>query len=408
MLSILIYRSRMNGQIPQGELADLVRVARGGNEARAVTGILLFDGVYFLQMLEGPDRAVQQVYEKIARDPRHGHIVRLLQDYAPCRRFPQWGMRLVDLRADPQGLTDLSLESVAAAGNGTLVGDRAYKLMQLFAAGRWRDHATESGDTGRWRFVRHAAPFPHPDVPMDASAPCQFALQPIVDTASGRISSLEALMRSPDGDPPGACFEGMTQEERYRFDLESKAHAFELASKVGIGACKLSINLLPMSLVQVSGAVDRLAELIALHGLKPQQIMVEITEDEAISHLVAFQAAVRRLREIGISVVIDDFGAGFAGLSLLSRFQPDKLKIDRQIVCGIHADGPRQAIVRAIVGCCRSLGITTVAEGVETAEEWCWLQAAGVDLFQGFLFARPTLNGVSAVTWPEAIDAKAA
>lgn len=406
MLSILIYRSRMNGQLAQAELAELVRLARGANDARAVTGILLFDGVYFLQMLEGPDQAVQAVYERIAGDGRHTHIVRLLQDYAPRRRFAECGMRLLDLRTHPQGMDHLLLGD-ATPGADTLIGDRAYKLMQLFAAGRWRDHATESDDAAHWRFVRRAAPFPQSMVSMPSSAPCRFALQPIVDTTHGRISSLEALMRGPGNEPPHVCFAGMTQEQRYRFDLESKAYAFELASKVGIGSCKLSINLLPMSLVQIPDAVQRLAELIALHGLKPQQIMVEITEDEAITHLVPFKAALRRLRELGISVVIDDFGAGFAGLSLLSRFQPDKLKIDRQIVSGIHADGPRQAIVRAIVACCRSLGITTVAEGVETADEWCWLQAAGIDLFQGFLFARPVLDGVSPVTWPVAVDAAA-
>ncbi len=130
-------------------------------------------------------------------------------------------------------------------------------------------------------------------------------------------------------------------------------------------------------------------------------MIVEVTEDEVISRFDAFQSAVRELRSAGIGLAIDDFGSGFAGLSLLTRFQPDKLKIDRSIVSDIHIHGPKQAIVQAILSCCAALEISVVAEGVEKVEEWCWLEAAGVQRFQGFLFARPVLNGVSDVVWPE-------
>lgn len=123
------------------------------------------------------------------------------------------------------------------------------------------------------------------------------------------------------------------------------------------------MNLLPMSLVADPAAVEHLLGQIAACGLSPQQVIVEVTEQEAVANQGDFGAAIERLRRAGIGVAIDDFGAGFAGLSLLAEFQPDKLKIDRKLIQNIHSDGPRQAIVRAILEACTAMGIMPVAEG---------------------------------------------
>lgn len=399
MLATLGYRSRVRGPVTAAQLSGLEQQARARNEQMGVTGILLFDGIYFFQLLEGPEPVVRGLYGKLCADSRHHHIVKLLDDYAPGRKFGQWGMRLFDIGGHPRDDAEAFVHRLVQ-GIDLPAADRAFKLILAFASGRWLDHAAQACDPSEWRLENRPSNFLAPGPGIYTSTACQFALQPIVDTSSGQISSLEALIRSPAGGSPQECFDLIAPDRRDAFDLESKRQALELASAIGIGPCKLSINLQPMSLVRMPNTVVRLAELIVQHGLMPQQVIVEITEDEAISHFDDFQSALKRLRTAGISVAIDDFGAGFAGLSLLSRFQPEKLKIDRVLVSGIQGDGPRQAIVKAIVDCCRSLGITIVAEGVETFEEWCWLQAAGIDLFQGFLFARPRLNGVPDVAWP--------
>lgn len=176
-----------------------------------------------------------------------------------------------------------------------------------------------------------------------------------------------------------------------------------MARRLGIGNHKVAINLLPMSLVKIPGAVNILLDHIKRNQLDPEQVIVEVTEDEMISSYDEFTSAIRQLRAAGIGLAIDDFGSGFAGLSLLAKFQPDKLKIDRSIVTDIHMHGPKQAIVKAIIDCCAEMQITVVAEGVEKVEEWCWLEAAGIERFQGFLFARPILNGVSSINWPQRI-----
>lgn len=113
-----------------------------------------------------------------------------------------------------------------------------------------------------------------------------------------------------------------------------------------------------------------------------------------------FLNAIDQIRAAGIRLAIDDFGAGYAGLSLLAEFQPDKLKIDRTIVTRIHENGPRQAIVRSVLDFCNRLGITVVAVGVEALEELRWLHCAGVRCIQGFLVAKPLTQGLPSIDWP--------
>jgi predicted signal transduction protein with EAL and GGDEF domain len=101
-----------------------------------------------------------------------------------------------------------------------------------------------------------------------------------------------------------------------------------------------------MTLVNVPNAVDFLLTVIEANGFVPEQIVVEFTESEAISRFDEFTHSVRQLKSAGISVTIDHFGAGFAGLQLLAQFQPDRIKINRDLIANVHKSGPRQAIVQ--------------------------------------------------------------
>lgn len=93
--------------------------------------------------------------------------------------------------------------------------------------------------------------------------------------------------------------------------------------------------------------------------------------------------------ETGFLTAIDDFGAGYAGLNLLAEYQPHIIKLDRQLIIGIHDNYVKQVIVDAIIGVCSKLGMELLAEGVELEEEYHWLHRAGISLFQGYYFARP-------------------
>lgn len=109
----------------------------------------------------------------------------------------------------------------------------------------------------------------------------------------------------------------------------------------------------------------------------------------------------KEIRVAGIGLAIDDFGSGHSRLSLLATFQPDKIKVDRSLIKDVHKNFAKQAMIASIAQYCEDMAITLVAEGVETVEEWCWLQSIGVRLFQGFLFAKPCLDGIGEIYWPE-------
>ncbi|MCW2478005.1 diguanylate phosphodiesterase [Candidatus Symbiopectobacterium sp. NZEC135] len=400
MLSTLIYRSRASRIFDPSLLDALVAQSQARNMTLQLTGILIFDGSHFLQILEGDPEAVNQVYDTICNDPRHDGVIELMRDYAAKRRFINMGMALFDLRHDKPGAVLRAVIKTGALRYNLVSDDRVYKFIRTFVEGRWKKQLAYSTEPESWGFLAEAPPFATPPEQSFLGQPCQFALQPIVEPLRGQISSFEALIRGPNGESPLDYFASIPPDKLHETDLSSKAWALALAKNINIGSHKISINLLPMSLVKVPNAVDILLEQIDRNGLVPEQVIVEVTEDEVISSFDAFSSAIQQLRSAGIGVAIDDFGAGFAGLSLLAKFQPGKIKIDRSIVTDIHAHGPKQAIVQAIVKCCAELEISVVAEGVETVEEWCWLEAAGIRRFQGFLFAKPKLNGAPAIYWP--------
>ena len=399
MLTTLIYRSQLNASCRSGQLAALVERARIRNTGLNITGILLSNGHEVLQILEGAEESVVKLFNMIREDKRHTGVVELMRDYGPRRRFENVGMLLFDLEVTSPKEVLQSVLHYSKLESYLTSDDRVFKFIQSFITGKNTSLTGIRIDADKWTLTREHLPFGE-GIGLIPDQACQFAFQPIVEPSEGKISSLEALIRGNDGGSPEHFFNTLDQNKIYEVDLQTKAYAFALAEKLGIGGHKIAVNLLPMSLVNVPGAVEFLVTQIKKHGLQPEQVVVEVTENEMISGFNKFNSAIKQLRAEGIGLAIDDFGSGYAGLSLLTKFQPDKIKIDREIVSNIHLSGPKQAIVKSIVSCCTDLEITLVAEGIEKMEEWCWLESAGIRRFQGFLFARPQLNGVGDISWP--------
>lgn len=367
------------------------------NRAQDITGVLLCDGVNFLQVLEGSRQVLEDLYERAVKDRRHLNVAKLLSAPVPRRIFASYGMRLLLNRpgqwVDPAQLSLLFDQHVVGSSE-----DRTHAILRAFTSGRWSERTSD-----RFSANRSAAnPAIWSDLPRQVAyedLQACFAFQPIVDPVSRRITAVEALLRGHAGESPQAVLEAYTGHARSLFDFHSKASAFALAKRLNI-SCPLSINLLPSSLLAVDDAARLLLAEAQAHGFGARDFIVEITEEEAISNPGEFLRATDALRAAGIAIAIDDFGAGFAGLSLLASFQPDRLKIDRTLIVGVDKEGPRQAILRAIVDCCVSLGIKLVCEGVETEAEMRWLMEHDIHDFQGFLFARPLKAGIPAVNWP--------
>ncbi|UKJ23098.1 diguanylate phosphodiesterase [Enterobacter mori] len=401
MLTTIIYRSHICEDVPVKALEEMVAAANRKNRHSDVTGILLFNGTHFFQLLEGPVDNVTAIYQHICRDPRHHNVVELMCDHGPFRRFGNVGMELFDLR---QFDTDEVLQQVLDKGTTKYrltYNDRALQFFRTFVEATEKANYFELPPANSWEFIPEETPLSAQSEVVAKGADCSFAFQPIVDPFMQQIVSWEALIRTPEGDSPAAYFQTLPQDALYEADLKSKQVALSMASALGLHTQTLSLNLLPMTLVNVPNAVDFLLTVIEANGFVPEQIVVEFTESEAISRFDEFTHSVRQLKSAGISVTIDHFGAGFAGLQLLAQFQPDRIKINRDLIANVHKSGPRQAIVQAIIKCCASLEIQFSAVGVELAEEWMWLESAGISQFQGHLFASPRLGGIPAVAWPE-------
>ncbi|WP_024553251.1 diguanylate phosphodiesterase [Franconibacter helveticus 513] len=401
MLTTIIYRSHICDDVPVKKLEEMVATANLKNGETGVTGILLFNGTHFFQLLEGPEEGVLEIYNHICEDARHYNIVELLRDYAPSRRFGKAGMELFDLREYD---SDEVLQHVLDKGTSKYqltYDDRALQFFRTFVEAREKENYFEIPPGYAWDFIPDGKAIKPENLIIDNAADCSFAFQPIIDPLAQEIVSLEALIRTPSGDAPRAYFENLSELAIYEADLQSKKVAFAMARALNLGEQMLSVNLLPMTLVKVPGAVSFLLDAIEANGLVPDQIIVEFTESEVISRLDDFTDAVKLLKAAGIQVAIDHFGAGFAGLSLLAQFQPDRIKINRALIKDVHKSGPRQAIIQGIIKSCASLEISVCAVGVEKAEEWMWLESAGIALFQGHLFARPEVGGIPAVAWPE-------
>lgn len=401
MLSTIIYRSHLCDDVPVKSLEELAAKANKINELHGVTGILLFNGTHFFQVLEGQEESVRKIYDRICTDDRHHNVVELMRDYAPSRRFGNAGMELFDLREYDKASVLQAVLDKGTSKYQLTYDDRALQFLRTFVEARERENYFEVPSDGAWEFIADEETAVKGDASLLAGEEINFAFQPIIDPLSLEIVSLEALIRTPEGGSSAEYFSQLSRDEVYKADIRSKKLAFAMAKGLGIQGLTLSVNLLPMSLVMVPDSVDFLLREIEANGLVPEQIVVEVTEDEAISRIDEFDNVIRQLKSAGISLAIDDFGAGSAGLLLLARFQPDIVKIDRNIIADVHKSGPKQAIIQAIIKCCASLEISVIAEGVEKAEEWMWLESAGICNFQGFLFARPAINGIPAVAWPE-------
>lgn len=400
MLTTLIYRSHICNDVPIKALEKMVTLASQRNREMDVTGILLFNGKHFFQLLEGPLESVIAIYQRICDDGRHYNLVELMRDYAPARRFGNVGMELFDLREYDSNVLLQTVLDKGTTRYQLIYNDRALQYFRTFVEARDKDYYYEIPPGDAWNFVADTSS-PQQTIAQDASLEYAFAFQPIVDPLAKKVVSLEALLRMRDGTSAPAWFSSLAGDDIYRIDLESKKAAFAMASQLQLAEKTLSINLLPMTLVKIPGAVSFLVQEIEASGLVAEQVIVEFTESEIIPQMDAFTDAVRQLKAAGISVAIEHFGAGFAGLALLAQFQPDKIKINRDLIRDVHKSGPRQAIILAIVQCCASLEISVTAVGVESPQEWMWLESAGISHFQGHLFAQPERLNIPVVAWPE-------
>lgn len=223
--------------------------------------------------------------------------------------------------------------------------------------------------------------------------PFTMAFQPIVDVSAHSIWGYEALARGVAGESAFQVLSQVTEQNRYAFDQACRVKAIELAgSRIGDGETKLSINFMPNAVYEPKACIRATLDAASRMQFDPRRLMFEFTENERMDDVAHVSHIVDEYRRMGFTTALDDFGAGYAGLSLLSRFQTDLIKLDMELLRGIEASRVKQAIVRGLVGIADELGITLLAEGIESEAELGVLKGMGIKLFQGYYFARPQVE----------------
>jgi len=223
--------------------------------------------------------------------------------------------------------------------------------------------------------------------------------QPKVDVRTGIVRGVEALARWQHPRhgmiPPGAF---ITLAERegliHPLTLSVMELAVAQAAVWNAGGLKLSMAVnLSARLLEMPDLVQRLAEILNRQGVHPGQLMLEITESSVVGSLGTTLGVLARLRLMGCGLSIDDYGTGFSSMQQLARVPFTELKIDRSFVHGAHRKRNLRVILESALDMARRLGLVSVAEGIETLEDWRMLQEFGCTVGQGYLIGRPMPAG---------------
>jgi len=220
--------------------------------------------------------------------------------------------------------------------------------------------------------------------------------QPRLEASSGRLRGMEALIRweHPEaGLVPPSRFIPIAEESGLivpigLWVLEAACRQTRRWIDAGFGELKLAVNL-SVRQFKDAGLVSKIQNVLIRTGLPADHLELEITESGLMNDIERGMEVLAELKSIGCTVAIDDFGTGYSSLSYLKRLPIDVLKIDRSFVMGLPQERSDLSIVTAVVGMARSLGLLTVAEGVESAEQLKTLVGIGCDEVQGYLLSRP-------------------
>ena len=226
----------------------------------------------------------------------------------------------------------------------------------------------------------------------------QFELhyQPKVDMATGQITGVEALLRwthpdlgmlSPDQFVPLAEETGLIVPIG-RWVLKEACAQNMAWQRRGLLPISMAVNLSPRQFVDEHLLQD-IDEALAVSGMSPVLLQLEVTESMVMRNVSRAVKVLDAIQSRGIRLAIDDFGTGYSSMSLMKQFPIDTIKIDRSFVRDLPKDSEDRAIAQAIINMGKALGMTVIAEGVETTEQQAFLHNHACDEMQGFLFSKP-------------------
>lgn len=228
----------------------------------------------------------------------------------------------------------------------------------------------------------------------------ELLFQPQVEISSGAIVGVEALARWQHPDigelGPDKLFDIATRSKTIAAlsrHIQDRALEQAAAWKTPLDQLRLSVNVTSEDLAEPNFAADKI-ERLRRTGFPADRLTLEITEAGLIADLDRAARVLDDLREQGIRVAIDDFGTGYSSLAYLKALPLDYLKLDRAFTQDIEGSSKARIIVASVIGMARALGLTVIAEGVETEDQRALLTKEGCGIYQGFLCA-PPLGGVA-------------
>jgi EAL domain-containing protein (putative c-di-GMP-specific phosphodiesterase class I) len=259
----------------------------------------------------------------------------------------------------------------------------------------------------RYDRERHQTPGDHKPAELSAlvaqvaaTGAIRAVFQPIYDLTTGAPRGYEGLVRPlpiSGFNDPGTMFAAAEATGRTaELDIACLNTVMEAASRLRLPG-SLTVNLSPRTLEMEEFSIHTLLRMIIRHGLEPRQIVLELTEREAIENIDRLRIAVGSCRAAGIRVAADDVGAGNAGLRLLSQLRFDIVKIDLSLVQGGSGQDQSLEIVRTLRDLADRWGALVVAEGIETIAQLQVVRSLGIDAGQGYLLGRPVEQPPTAV-----------
>ena len=216
--------------------------------------------------------------------------------------------------------------------------------------------------------------------------------QPIVASDGVRVVGVEALLRwdhPTRGPVPPAAFIPIAEQSSLMDALGEFVLRKALADAMRWPDLYIAINVSPVQMKD-RGFIDTVGAVIEETRIEPSRVILEVTEGVLIDNPHETKRRLEKLRGLGVRIALDDYGIGYSSLKYLQRFPFDKLKIDKEFVTPLGRSANGAVIIHSIVGLGRALGLSVLAEGVETEEQRILLRLAGCDEMQGFLFASPS------------------
>lgn len=216
--------------------------------------------------------------------------------------------------------------------------------------------------------------------------------QPILDFRKGEVHGWEALSRGPSGsqlESPLMLFEiAELLGNLFRLETICREKAIKGLGPVSPGQ-KIFLNIHPKTVADPHFTPGNTLELLDRHGLKPENIVFEITERQSVQDFGLFFKTLAHYRSQGFLVAVDDVGAGYSGLSAIAELQPEYIKLDKSLILDIHRDPVKRALAETITSFADKIGSRIIAEGIENRDQAISLMDIGVHCGQGFYLGRP-------------------